>query len=65
MPSYNHTFRSSWSRYISQTTFPLTVGIEKYVESIEVQVLPHGICKVIPPDGWWKAPNYLELIRDS
>jgi len=42
------------------------VGIEKYVESIEPHVRPHGICKVVPPLGWWaEAPNYLELIRDS
>jgi len=41
------------------------VGIEKYVESVEPLVRPHGICKVIPPEGWWEAPNYDTLIQQS
>ena len=41
------------------------MGIEKYVESIEPRVLPHGICKIIPPAGWWDAPNYDEVVAAS
>lgn len=42
-------------------------GFQQYVESVEQDVLGsgHGICKVIPPAGWWTAPDYRALVEDS
>ena len=28
----------------------------RYIESIMPQVVPYGICKVVPPDGWAPQP---------
>ena len=41
------------------------MGFEKYIETIEPQVWPHGICKIVPPKGWWDAPDYEALIQAS
>eukprot|EP00658_Telonema_sp_P-2_P057007 TRINITY_DN4546_c0_g2_i1.p1 TRINITY_DN4546_c0_g2~~TRINITY_DN4546_c0_g2_i1.p1 ORF type:complete len:324 (-),score=68.45 TRINITY_DN4546_c0_g2_i1:116-1087(-) len=30
-------------------------GFEKYVHSIWAESMKHGICKVVPPHGWWPA----------
>ena len=42
-----------------------SMGFEKYIEIIEPQVRPHGICKIVPPKGWWDAPDYEALIQAS
>ena len=40
-------------------------GLEKYIESVESRVKPYGICKVVPPAGWWTPPDYDKVIANS
>eukprot|EP00617_Octactis_speculum_P025403 CAMPEP_0185756392 /NCGR_PEP_ID=MMETSP1174-20130828/14823_1 /TAXON_ID=35687 /ORGANISM="Dictyocha speculum, Strain CCMP1381" /LENGTH=534 /DNA_ID=CAMNT_0028435335 /DNA_START=224 /DNA_END=1831 /DNA_ORIENTATION=+ len=40
-------------------------GFQAFVERIEPAVTPHGICKIIPPKGWWKRLDYRSHIEKS
>ena len=59
---------------MAETTIPvfrptleeMAVGLQQYIETIEPQVQPHGLCKIVPPEGWWTTkPNYRELIDST
>lgn len=35
---------------------------QAYLENIEPHVCAYGICKIIPPEGWWQTPIEVEQI---